>query len=85
MIFTTVVIAAGVLGQGDAAVIGSLLASLTAVGVCWMQGVKTRAVADTADVQAKLEILDSKVDTILGYYVDHEARIKGVERNARWE
>jgi len=83
MIFS-LVYAAGVLGQGDAAVIGSLLASLTAIGVCWMQGVKTRG-AVTTDVTAKLEILDAKVDTILGYYVEHDARLKGLERNARWE
>ncbi len=75
----------GVLSSPDAAAMGALLASLTAIGVAWMQGVKTRG-AVTADVTARLDILDTKVDTILQYHVDHETRLRAVEkRNAPWE
>ncbi len=48
MIFSIVVAAASLLGQGDAAVIGALLASLTAVAVAWFQGNKAAGAATSA-------------------------------------
>jgi hypothetical protein len=44
----SMVAVAGILGQGDATVIGALLASLAAVGVAWFQGRRAAGAATTA-------------------------------------